>query len=170
MKVRVATVLLAWMLSSAFTGAHGATPEADVLEVRRMGFALARDIADAAVLACRDKGYQVSAVVVDRDGIVQAVLRDVYASRFTMQIAEHKANATILSGLDSGEFRANRADIREEMNHVTGVLMLDGGVPIEAAGALLGAVGVSGAPGGEEDARCARAGLESVRDRLLFVD
>lgn len=135
-----------------------------------MSLDLARDVADAAVRACREQGYQVSAVVVDRHGLVQALLRDVHASRFTMEIAERKANATVLSGLPSGAFRANRSDIRAEMNHVAGILMLDGALPIEAAGSMLGAVGVSGAPGGEADARCARAGLEAVRERLMFVE
>lgn len=158
-------LLMAWAPPAA-----SASSDADVLQVRRMSASLARDIADAAVTACRDKGYQVSAVVVDRDGLVQAVLRDVFASRFTMEIAEHKANAVILSGIDSRQFRANRADVREEMNHVSGVLMLAGGVPIEAAGALLGAVGVSGAAGGDEDARCATAGVDAVRDRLQLVE
>lgn len=142
----------------------------DVLPARVMALELARDIAQGAVDACRDAGYQVSAVVVDRDGFEQVVLRDVYASRFTVQIARDKANAVILSGIASGEFRANRADIRTEMNHVDGILMLDGGVPIEAAGSLLGAVGVSGAPGGDKDAACARAGLEAVAERLQFID
>lgn len=142
----------------------------DVVRVRQMGAELAHDIVAAAVDACRAKGYQVTAVVVDRNGIVQAVLRDVYASRFTLQIAEQKANATILSGLPSADFLHNRADIRMEMNQVDGILMLVGGVPIEAAGSILGAVGVSGAPGGEQDALCARAAVDAVRERLQFVD
>lgn len=162
--------LVLWACATLSAPLAAAETEADVLNVRRMSAGLAHDIVAAAVRACREQGYQVSAVAVDRDGIVQALLRDVYASRFTMEIAEHKANATILSGIDSGAFRANRSDIREEMNHVSGVLMLDGAVTIEAAGSLLGAVGVSGAPGGDLDARCARAGVEAVRERLLFVD
>ena len=141
----------------------------DVIEVRRMTLELAREVAGAAVTACRDRGYQVTAVVVDRAGDVQVTFRDTLASRFTRQIAADKARAVILSGIPSGQFRGNRGDIRMEMNHVDGVLMLDGAVPIEAAGAVLGAVGVSGAPGGEKDAECARAGLETVQDRLDFI-
>lgn len=120
--------------------------------------------------ACRAKGYQVTAVVVDRGGDPQAMLRDSLAPRFTIQIAEDKARAAVLSGVDSGEFRKNRADIREEMNHVAGILVLEGGVPITAAGALVGALGVSGAPGGERDAACAREGLAKLQERLEFAD
>ncbi len=142
----------------------------DTISIRIIGMELARDIADAAVLACRARGYQVSAVVVDRNGDIRAALRDDLASRFTLQIAEEKANAVVMSGLKSGEFREKRQDIRQEMNHVRGILMMVGGVPINAAGSRLGAVGVSGAPGGEKDEACAIKGLESVEERLEFAE
>jgi len=158
------------LLALACLGAPSASQAVDVLPAREMALELARDIAQGAVDACREMGYQVSAVVVDRDGFEQVVLRDVYASRFTVQIARDKANAVILSGIASGEFVRNRADIRAEMNHVEGILMLEGGLPVEAAGSLLGAVGVSGAPGGDKDAACARAGLDGVAERLQFVE
>jgi uncharacterized protein GlcG (DUF336 family) len=97
-------------------------------------------------------------------------MRDVHASRFTIQIARDKANATILSGISSGVFRDNRRDIQQEMNHVEGVLVLQGGLPIEAGGYLLGAIGVSGAPGGERDERCAKKALDKIQERLEFAD
>ena len=114
--------------------------------------------------------YRAAAVVVDRSGIPQVMMRDLHASRFTIQIAEQKANAVILSGFSSAEFRDNRGDIRGEMNHVEGILMLAGGLPIRAAGSLIGAVGVSGAPGGEKDEACAREALERVQERLDFAE
>jgi uncharacterized protein GlcG (DUF336 family) len=141
----------------------------DTVETRLMTLPLASDIARAAVDACAKSGYQVSAVVVDRSGSPQVVMRDVYASRFTIEIAERKANAVVLSGVSSSEFRRNRADIVAEMNEVNGVLVMAGAVPVRAAGALLGAVGVSGAPGGDKDEACARAGVESVQERLDFA-
>lgn len=149
-----------------------ATPAAadDLVEVKRLSMEMARDIAQAAVQACRKSGYQVTAVVVDRDGLEQMVMRDTLAPRFTLQIARDKANAVILSGVPSATFRKNRQDIRPEMNHVEGILVLEGGVPIRAAGSLVGAVGVSGAPGGDKDAICAEAGVEAVRERLEFAE
>lgn len=143
---------------------------ADVIMVRRMTMELAVDVARATIQSCRDAGYQASAVVVDRTGVVQVVMRDTLANRFTLRAAEDKANAVILSGVDSSEFRANRQDIRPEINEIDGVLMMDGGVAIVAAGSIIGAVGVSGAPGGDKDELCARAGLESVQERLDFAD
>lgn len=142
----------------------------EIISIKRLSMELARDIADSAIVACRDQGYQVAAVVVDRDGIPQAVLRDVLASRFTLQIAEDKANAVVLSGVRSAEFRKNRSDIRMEMNHVDGILVLEGGVPIRAGGALVGALGVSGAPGGDKDEACALRALEKLQERLEFAD
>jgi len=153
----------------AVAGGPRPAAAADLIAVKRMSMELARDIADAAVHSCRQRGYQVSAVVVDRNAAVQVSMRDSVAPRFTLHIARDKANAVILSGVDSGIFRKRRADIRQEMNQVKGILMLDGGVAIRAAGSLVGAVGVSGAPGGDKDAACARAGVAAVQDRLDFA-
>jgi uncharacterized protein GlcG (DUF336 family) len=156
-----------------FTAVLAATQvaAADVITVRRMSMELARDIAQGSVEACRAQGYQVTAVVVDREGNTQVAMRDVLAPRFTLQIAEEKANAVILGGgVTSGDFRRNREEIRMEMNLVDGILLLEGGLPVEAAGSVIGAVGVSGAPGGDLDAACAQEALEAVRDRLEFLD
>lgn len=143
---------------------------ADVVSAKRMSMELARDIAQQAVLNCRAQGYNVSAVVVDRDGSTQVVLRDTRASRFTMELATRKANAVTLSGASGSEFRRARQDIRDEINSVGELLMLEGAVPIRAGGSLLGAVGVSGAPGGDKDEVCAVQAISSVQDRLEFAD
>lgn len=141
-----------------------------VLDSRIMSMELASDIAAAAVAACRRDGYQVSAIVVDRSGTPVALLRDALASGFTIPLAHGKANAVVLSGIASAEFRRTRQDIRPEINRLDNVLMLEGGLPVRAAGTLLGAVGVSGAPGGDKDEACAQAAIESVTERLEFAD
>ena len=141
----------------------------DVLSVKNIGMELARDITTKAVLVCREMGYQVSAVVVDRNGILRASLRDDLAARFTLQIAEEKANTVVMSGIASGEFRKNRGYIRPELNHIEGLIIMQGGLPINAGGYRLGAVGVSGAPGGDKDEACAAKALESIEDRLEFA-
>jgi uncharacterized protein GlcG (DUF336 family) len=141
----------------------------DMLPVKQISLELARDIAMDAVEACRKEGYNVSAVVLDRAGNVQAALRDTLAARHTLEIAERKAGASIMSGIDSGEFLSVRSDIRPELNHITGLIMIEGGLPIRAAGSLIGAVGVSGAPTGDKDAACAAAALKRVEERLEFA-
>ena len=142
----------------------------DSLTVQTIGMELARDIANESVKACRKKGYQVSAVVVDRNGILQAALRDDLASRFTLQIAEEKANSVILSGINSGAFRQSRGDIRPELNHMDDLIIMQGALPIEIAGSRIGAIGVSGAPGGEKDELCAQQALEVLSERIEFAD
>jgi uncharacterized protein GlcG (DUF336 family) len=162
MKILLPSVLFAVSMNAA-------AAQTDVLPARQIGLELARDIAMAAVEACRLGGYNVSAVVLDRAGNVQAALRDTFAARPTLEIAERKAGMSVMSGIDSGEFRAARGDIRPELNHIGGIIVLEGALPIRAAGSLIGAVGVSGAPGGDKDAACAAAALKKVEERLEFA-
>ncbi len=140
--------------------------QVDFLPTKQIGMELARDIATQSIEACRKNGYNVSAVVLDRAGNVQAALRDTLATRHTLEIAERKAGMAIMSGSDTGSFRQAREDIRPELNHISGLIVMVGGVPIRSAGSLVGAVGVSGAPGGEKDEACAMAALKSLEDRL----
>jgi len=150
--------------------AGGAGAADDVVPSRLLGLDLARDIAGAALTACRKDGYQVAVVVTDRSGDPVVVLRDVFVSKFMIQIAHSKANAVVMSGTPSGELRDNMARIRDELNELDGVLLMEGGEPVRVAGSLIGAIGVSGAPGGDLDAACARAGIEAVEERLEFAD
>lgn len=145
------------------------TYAADVVTDKSIGMELARDIANEAILACRQDGYNVSAVVVDRFGLMRAALRDDLAARFTLEIAERKANMTVMAWTDSGQFKDARADIRQELNHIDGLIVMDGGVKIVAGGYNLGAVGISGAPGGEKDAACARKALRKLNERIEFA-
>lgn len=142
---------------------------ADILDEKNIGMDLARDIANATVLACRKAGYHVSAVVVDRHAIVRAALRDDLAARFTLEIAERKANMTVMAWSDSGAFRKARGDIRPDLNQIDGLIVMEGGVKIVAGGYNIGAVGVSGAPGGDKDAACARKALEGLAERIEFA-
>ena len=156
-------------LLSALLGLGG-TATADVYtEQASLNLDLAQELAMATVQSCRDDGHQVSAVVVDRSGNDRVVMRDDRAAPQTISIAGDKARASVMSGLDSGDFVANREDIRDEMNNVDGILMLDGAILIEAAGRMLGAVGVSGAPGGDLDRACAEEGMEAIREELDFA-
>jgi len=161
--------LLAACLAATF-GLSTAAAAEDIIKVRLMGSDLAADIARGAVQTCREMGYQVAAVVLDRAGDTMASQRDTFARRHTLEIAARKAGLSIMSGVPSVEMRDGREDIRAELNHMTGIIVMEGGIPIRAAGSLVGAVGVSGAPGGDIDADCANAGIEAVQDRIDFAD
>lgn len=153
-------------LGGANAWAQNADGADDVVTSQRIGMGMAADLAEKGVEVCAGQGYAVTAVVVDPSGDPQVMMRATHAPRFTRQIATDKARAVILSGVDSGDFRASREDIRMEMDHVDGILVLDGGVKIESAGATIGALGISGAPGGDKDAACARQALDAFYERL----
>jgi len=141
----------------------------DVVTDKSIGMELARDIASATVMVCRKAGYSVSAVVVDRHGLMRAALRDDSAARFTLEIAERKANMTVMAWTDSGAFRQARKDIQQELNNINGLIVMEGGIKIVASGYNIGAVGVSGAPGGDKDAMCAKKAIEQLNERIEFA-
>ena len=142
----------------------------DVVPSRLMGLDLARDVAQGAIDACRKDGYQVSVVVVDRSGRVQVVMRDVFSNEQFTSLAEGKAQAVVMSGGSSAALRENRPDMVSELNLLPGVFVLRGGLPIQVAGSTIGAVGVSGAPGGDKDESCAQRGIDVVQERLDFAE
>lgn len=142
----------------------------DIVPVKQIGLELATTIAMRSVEACRKDGYNVSAVVLDRAGSVQAALRDTLAAPHTLEIAQRKAGMAVMSGIPSSDFRHARGDIRPELNHIQGLIVMEGAQPIRAAGSLIGAVGVSGAPGGDKDDACAKAALKAVEERLEFAN
>jgi len=143
---------------------------ADVLTQKNIGLEAANDIAKFSIEACRKDGFNVSVVVVDKHGNVRSVMRDDLAAKYTIEIARRKANMVIMSGISSGSFRAARADIQQELNHIEGLIVMQGGLPIRASGSLIGAVGVSGAPGGDKDEACAAFAIEQMTERLEFAD
>jgi uncharacterized protein GlcG (DUF336 family) len=161
-------IIKAFLFLFAVTGTSASAQ--DVLTVKTIGYELARDIANAALLECRKEGYQVSVVVVDRSGNLQVAVRDELAPRFTLEIAERKANTVIMSSVDTGVFVKSRGDIQQELNHIDGLIMMRGGVLIEAGGSKIGAVGVSGAPGGDKDEKCAVVAVKAMEERLQFAD
>ncbi len=165
MKLFSRSLFLSGILCCASTAFAG-----DSLNVKIISMELAKDIAVESINACRKNGYQVSAVVVDRNGLIQAALRDDLASRFTLQIAEEKANSVILSNQSSGVFRKARGDIRQELNHIDGIIIMQGALPIEIAGSRIGAIGVSGAPGGDKDEACAQQAMDKLSERLEFAE
>lgn len=124
--------------------------------------------ARAALERCRSSGYQVAVAVSDRMGVVQVLLRDRFAGPHTVDLATSKAYT-------AASFRMNTSELQEAtqagrpqsgIRNRPGVAAVAGGMTIEAGGALIGAIGVSGAPGGKEDDVCAAAGIAAIRDEL----
>jgi uncharacterized protein GlcG (DUF336 family) len=128
----------------------------------------ALDLAKATLEACRKENFQVAVAVLDRGGNVQVILRDRFAGPHTPDTATRKAWTAISFRTDTTEMAALTEAGKEAsgVRFVTHALMVGGGVQIRAGGELIGAVGVSGAPGGPADEDCAKKGLAAIRDRL----
>lgn len=131
---------------------------------------LALDLARAALTDCRQRGYQVAVAVVDRFGITQVVLRDRFAGPHTTATASGKAWTAITFRTNTTELHAISQPnaVQAGIRNLPGVVIIGGGVVIDAGGSLVGAIGVSGAPGGDADDSCAKAGIDVIRDKLEF--
>lgn len=160
-------VVAALLLALPGSGVQAA---GELITQRKLSSDLGVELARATLADCRVDGYQVAAVVVDRNGDVQVAMRDDLAPPVTLEIARRKANAVILGGTASSLFRDNRADIRAELNETGELLLMAGAVPVQAGGQLVAAVGVSGAPGGDLDEACAEAGVASIQETLDFAE
>ena len=124
--------------------------------------------AQAALESCRKQGFQAAIAVTDRNGLVQVLLRDRYAGPHTPDIASNKAWTAAsfkTSTLEFGKDTQAGKPMSGIRNHPR-VIAAGGGLPIEGGGTLVGAIGVSGGPGGEADESCAKAGIKAIADSL----
>ena len=140
-----------------------------MISVKRITMETALTMAKKSIEACRKEGIQISVTVVDRAGEPQVALRDVLAPTISLTISEQKARAALsfnvpTSGLE-GRFK-NYGSVGK----VDGLIFSAGGIPIQAAGLILGGIGVSGAPSGKLDEKCAQAGLDSILDELEMAE
>lgn len=131
---------------------------------------IAFDLARAALNKCRKDGYQVAVVVLDRFGAPLVTLRDRFAGIGALDIATGKAWTAVNFSQDTAEFLKKVKDgtLSPGLATLPKVTPLVGGIVVQATGSILGGVGVAGAPGGDKDEACAKAGLESVQDKLDF--
>ena len=156
-------VLAILFASAVFGQTTGKQPV--LVTIKRMSLDTALKAAQGAIDACRKEGVQVAVSVIDRSGQAQVVLRDVFASDLTLKVSQAKAYAAVsfvtpTSQLDSRFTQAFGPP------SVGGVVIAAGGLPIQAGGELVGAIGVAGAPSGQIDERCARAGFNAISEDL----
>lgn len=136
-----------------------------VVNIKRLSMEMAQQIAVAAIEQCRKEGVQVAVTVVDRGGHPQAVLRDVLAMDLTLTISRQKAYTALSFNSPTSQLEG-RFDGAYGVPKIDGLVISAGGVPITAGGTILGGVGVSGAPSGETDEKCAQAGVDAVNADL----
>jgi len=150
------------------TPLHAGTDDAFV-EFKVMKPEIAIKMAVAAMEHCRDQGYMVGVSVVDRFGLTQAFVRDRFAGPHVEETARRKAWTSVSFRTDTLNFSKTTQAGKEAygIRFISKALPLGGGVPVIAEGSIVGGIGVSGAPGGELDDACARAGIAAVEDELL---
>jgi len=152
----------------AVTGFNVQAEEAQLaVTVKRLSLEAAQRVAQATINECRKQGYQVSVTVVDRNGIPQVLLRDTLGPPVSVSISEDKAYTSANFMAPSGGLERLKDS---PLFNRDGLAMIAGGVLIEAGGQVYGAVGVSGAPGGEIDESCAKAGVAAISEDLEMGD
>jgi|SRR5580658_6385499 uncharacterized protein GlcG (DUF336 family) len=162
-------ILYACMLLCSELGANAQASDLPV--------ALAVEAAQAAVEACKANGYNVTVTILDADLSIRLVLRGDGARNGTVQIAYRKAYTVIKTGMSSGDFgktittppatsSGGSPDVPGPVNGDANLITWAGGLAIKAGGTVIGAISASGAPGGDKDEACVRAGLAKIAQKL----
>jgi uncharacterized protein GlcG (DUF336 family) len=156
---RLAAVGLACVLTSSAS--------AQLLARKDLSAKTALTIAETAIATCTANGYKVSATIVGRNGEVLVQIRGDGTGPHTMENSFKKAFTARTFGIPSGEME-DRLKQNPQMGaqYLTGFTTARGALPIKVGGDLIGAAGVSGAPGGEKDEACVKSGLDKVADDL----
>jgi len=130
--------------------------------------AAAQTAAQAALARCQKDGYTVAVAVVDRGGQPLVVLRDNLAGPHTTQTAMNKAATAVSFRTDTTDLAATTqaGKVQSGVRQLPNVVAIGGGLVIRAKGSLVGGIGVSGAPLGDIDDVCAKAGLAAISDAI----
>jgi uncharacterized protein GlcG (DUF336 family) len=164
------TLALAFVAGAAPTGVLSQ----GMVNKPQLSAALANELVGDTVAICASRGYKVWAVVVNLDGVRQALLRGDGAPIHSQDNAYYKAYsaASITLGRNEGSTKevadrmAKAAPSTVPNTQLPNVTYGQGGLTIKAGGQAIGAIGVSGAPGGQFDEACAREALSKIQDRI----
>ena len=140
---------------------------AAIIMHKDLSLSVAKAIAEGAVAACAEKGYAVSAVVVDRDGETIVEMRGDDAAPHTMENARRKAYTAMSFRQPTAEYAKKLQDpnsVAHQQVTLPNVIAIPGGQPIKIDNQVVGGVGASGSPGLDDD--CVNASLEKVKDQL----
>jgi uncharacterized protein GlcG (DUF336 family) len=160
--MRKRTTLVVFGVAAAFsTSGFAQLPMSRVLTLD-----VADTIAKESAAKCRADGYKVTVLVVDGLNAPKALIRDDGASAATVEFAKMKATATMLYNRPSGPATPPPPGTTAPPATIAGTINSQGGVPIKVDDVTIGAVAVSGAPGGDRDAACANAGIVKAAGKL----
>jgi uncharacterized protein GlcG (DUF336 family) len=161
-------------LALLFVAAPAGVLAQGVVNVPRLSAALANELVGDTVAICASRGYKVWAVVVNLDGVRQAVLRGDGAPIHSQDNAYYKAYSAASMTLGRNEGSTKEVADRMAKNKPSTVPFTPlpnvtygvGGVTIKVGDTAIGAIGVSGAPGGGLDEACAREAIAKIQDRI----
>ena len=157
----------AFALGCVLTPAFVSTAGAQLLEHKDLSAAIAITIAQTAIETCKANGYAVSATVVGRNGEIIVQVRGDNTGPHTIENSMRKAYTARTFRSPSGALVERlKADPTLGLIHLTNVIANQGALPIKVGDEVIGAAGASGAPGGEKDEACVKAGIDKVADQL----
>ncbi len=163
-------LILAATLAIVPYAAHAQTvaPTPTLVSERTLSLNAAHEAATAALEQCRKDGYKVTVTVLNRAGRTAVVLHDDGANPHTIENSLRKAYTSLTFRTPSGEFgkRVTSSPTGAGVLHLDKVTTLEGALPIKAGEEIVGAIGVSGAPGGDKDAACAQMGIDRIAKGL----
>lgn len=158
------------LFCSMVTSVLAAPPPEPTVTYKMLTPETALKAAQAALNKCRKDGFQAAVAVVDRSGVVQVLLRDRYAGAHTPDMAINKAwtAASFRQSTSTLAIETQPGKPMSGIRQLPRAMAVGGGLPIEAGGSLLGAIAVSGAPGGDADESCAGAGIKAIAEEIEF--
>lgn len=155
-----------WMSAVLASGSAMAQATPGLISERSISTSAAMELANTSLERCRADGYKVTITVLNRHARTAVVISDDGVNPHTVENSMRKAYTAFTT-------RSPSADMgKRTQPGLAGFMLLDkittieGGLPIFAGKELVGAVGISGAPGGEKDAACAQAGLDKIARSL----
>ena len=134
---------------------------------KNVSMAMSLAIIQGTLEQCTKDGYKVSITIVDKAGNVAAQIRGDGTNPHTMEFSRLKAYTSRTRGQTSLEFMKLTSNPESAyLKQIPGVVAVGGAAPIKVGNEIIGAVGASGAPGGEKDEVCVLAGIAKVQDSL----
>ena len=155
------------LFTLALASALSVPASAQLLSRKDLSYEIAKSIAEGAIAECHRRGYNTSVVVVDRAGDTLIAMRYDNASPHTMENARRKAYTAVAFKTLTSDYAKKLQDPNSVVHQqvtLPNIVAIPGGVPIKIGDEIIGAVGVSGSPGVDEE--CVNAALDKVKDQL----
>jgi uncharacterized protein GlcG (DUF336 family) len=163
--MRLSTVAVTAVVAFVLPATAAEREPPATVPIPRLSMDVAMKMAKASIDACRKQNLNVGVTVIDRGGHPQVVLRDTLAMDLTLAISRQKAYTAMSFNTPTAQLEG-RFPGAYSVPKLEGVLIAAGGLPITGGGSIIGGIGVSGAPTGTQDEKCAQAGIDAVKFEL----